>query len=293
MAEEFTLEFRTQREWEWLAILDLFLAGGGAGLFLLGVFLEINLATVVGVVATALGALALLIDLGRPERFWRSVCNPVTSWISRGVILVSAFLLFGAIYAAPTISWLSWLPWTAEGGLGSVARVIAAVAAVGVMAYTGFLLSYSPAIPSWHNTMLPILFIVFSLVTATGALYALLPLIDETLVELRVWEGLGLGLVVGALVMVAAYLLTLASSTLAAREAARTLLRGSLATAFVGGVIVLGLLLPLSLIITVFMLDMAQASATTYLVVSGLFLILGGLSLRYSLLRAGVYQPIV
>ncbi len=288
-SEEFTLDFKTQHEWEWLAVLDFFLAGGGAGLFLLGALLSVEVATLLGVIATALGAIALLVDLGRPERFWRAISNPTTSWISRGALLVSAFLLFGAIHI------LLWLTGNTGSGLDTAAVVIAAIAAVGVMAYTGFLLSFSPAIPAWHSTLLPIMFIASSLVTAVGAIFLLAPMLDQGFVgtHLEAWKRLGLLLMATDVVLVLAYVATMLSSTLAARQAVRQLTQGSLASAFVGGALVVGLLLPLALVATAYLADIGLPTVKTYLAISGILLVVGGLTLRYSLLRAGVYQPLV
>lgn len=293
MVEEFTLEFKAQKEWGWLAILDFFLAGGGAGLFLIGFIFRLDLAAAIGVVGVAAGALALLLDLGRPERFWRTILRPGTSWISRGTILAVLFLVFGTLHAAPTVSWFSWLPWTADGGFGAVAGAIAAVAAVGVMAYTGFLLADSPAIPAWQSGLVPIQFIALSLLTGIGGLYLLLPFLSSGTVRLQVWEGLGLGLSLGVLLMLMAYTLALHSSTSGARHAERELIRGRLLLPFLGGCVLVGLLVPLAIIAYLFLADTPLAAATPPLTLAGALLVIGALLFRYSLLKAAFYEPVM
>jgi len=293
MVEEFTLQHNVQQEWKWLAVLDFFLAGTGAGLFLVSLFLGIEMAGVIGLVATALGAVALLADLGRPERFWRAISRPSTSWISRGAILVTVFLVFGALHSAPAIPLFSGLPWTTGAGFGMVTGIIAAVAGLGVMAYTGFLLADSPAIAAWQSALVPIQFVAFSLLTGTGALYLLLPFLSPSAVSLPVWEAIGLTLSVLVLLMLVAYPLILRSSTSGAREAERELIKGRLGVPFLGGGIIIGLLIPIAVVAYLLLAGISVAAATAPLFLIGVLLIVGGLCFRYCLLNAGFYEPVI
>ncbi|MBI2916799.1 MAG: polysulfide reductase NrfD [Chloroflexi bacterium] len=284
--EEFTLDFKTQREWGWLAVLDFFLAGGGAGAFLLGILLNVYPAVVIGVIGVGLGALALLADLGRPERAWRAISNPGTSWISRGALIVGVFLLFAVVHILLTLS--------NPNANDTVVKAIAGIAAVGVMAYTGFLLSFSPAIPAWHSTLLPVMFIASSLITGMGALLVVGAVADRLPAQARgSWDQTGLLLMVTALILALAYITTMLSSTLAARQAIQQLTKGDLSLPFLGGVILAGLVAPLAIFTILYLGDVSLASASVAAAIAGILLIVGGVSLRHSLLRAGVYQPIV
>ncbi|MDP2661677.1 MAG: DmsC/YnfH family molybdoenzyme membrane anchor subunit, partial [Dehalococcoidia bacterium] len=285
--------FKAQHEWGWLAVLDFFLAGSGAGLFLVGMVLGLDSVGAIGVVAAALGALTLLADLGHPERFWRAISRPGTSWISRGAILVSLFLVFGAVHAAPAVSFLSWLPWTSGSALGTVTGIIAALAAIGVMAYTGFLLADSPAVPAWQSALVPVQFVVISLLTGAGGLYLLLPFTNAAKVNLQIWEAIGLGLGVCALLMLLAYPLILGSSTSGARRAGHELIGGHLGLPFLGGGVLVGLVIPIAVILYLMLAGAVLAAATAPLGLAGLFFIIGGLSFRYSLLKAGFYEPVL
>ncbi|MBI2952795.1 MAG: polysulfide reductase NrfD [Chloroflexi bacterium] len=288
MVEEFTLRFKAQEEWGWLAILDFFLAGGGAGLFLIGLFLEVNLALLFGLGATVLGALALLLDLGHPERFWRAISRPGSSWISRGVILVTVYVVCGTIYAA---SRAAGLPWATDSTLYGVVGAIAAIAAVGVMAYTGFVLVDSPGIPAWQSALLPVQFIVFSLLTGAGGLYLLLPVLGDA-GRLQALAWVGIGLACGGLVVLAAYLVGLYSSTSAAQQAARDLIQGRLALHFLGVVVLLGLVVPLIILGYLIVARAQLTAAAPALMVTGALFIVGGLLFRYSLIKAGCYEPV-
>ena len=81
-----------------LALVGADLIGGGhatpasARMFFSG-------GAVICVVLTALGLFASFFHLGRPERFWRSAAMWRTSWLSREVIAVPAFLGASSLYA--------------------------------------------------------------------------------------------------------------------------------------------------------------------------------------------------
>ncbi len=285
-SEEFTLDFKTQHEWGTLAVLDFFLAGGGAGAFLMGLLLDVYPAVIIGVIGVALGAIALLADLGRPERFWRALSHPGTSWISRGALLVGVFMVFAVIHILLTIA----NPGTNDAAI----KVIAGIAAVGVMAYTGFLLSFSPAIPAWHSTLLPVMFIGSSLITGMGAILVVGALADRLPNEARgSWEQTGLVLMISSLILALAYITTMLSSTLAARQAIQQLTKGDLSLPFLGGVVLAGLVAPLVIVTILYLGNVSLASASVAAAIAGILLIVGGISLRHSLLRAGVYQPLV
>jgi sulfite dehydrogenase (quinone) subunit SoeC len=55
---------------------------------------------IIAVVLAALGLLASFFHLGRPERAWRSAAMWRTSWLSREVIALPAFMALAALYAA-------------------------------------------------------------------------------------------------------------------------------------------------------------------------------------------------
>lgn len=293
MSEEFSFELRAQREWSWLIVTGFFLAGLGAGLFVLAFFLGLNSISVTAVILTAFGALALLFDLGNPIRAWRAFAHLRTSWISWGITLISIFLVIGLLHALPAISWFSWLPWSPQSGVGYIGGLITMVAAFGVMGYTGFVLAYSPAIPLWNTTLLPILFILYSLMGALGAMFAMSPAIDWTKTNLALLEIGEIVLISLSLVVISVYLLTISYSTVAAKEAVRVLVRGSLAIVFLGGTIVIGLIVPLVLAILVYSGGADATRAVPVLVVAGVMELAGGFLLRYSLVRAGVYVPLI
>jgi sulfite dehydrogenase (quinone) subunit SoeC len=113
----------------WSVVFLTTLIGAAQGLFLAvyagAVHADARFAVagaVVAVVLAALGLLASFFHLGRPERAWRSAAMWRTSWLSREVIALPAFMALAAAYAA-AMHWGSG----AAIAIGAVACVAAAV----------------------------------------------------------------------------------------------------------------------------------------------------------------------
>src|SRR3990172_3679086 len=130
--EYMPLKFSVQKEWRGRILFAFFLGGLGAGLFLLSQYFDYALGVVLSLLIVGIGKNAFhLWFLGRPERFYRAVMKPGTSWISRGFISIVVFLVFGVLYVAPFV--VSGLPWTGSDGLGMFFRIAASLGAVLLM----------------------------------------------------------------------------------------------------------------------------------------------------------------
>ena len=149
--------------WDWIIALYLFLAGMGAGAFVLGVIAgwkcpdasKVKLAGLV-IAPVAVGVvLMLMVDaragLMNPLRFFGLLANP-SSIMMWGVVLLSAFLLVGVVELA-----LQWKTKKTPKWLD----VVGVLLAVGVAGYTGMLLGDAHlAFPLWNQMVLPLLFLV-------------------------------------------------------------------------------------------------------------------------------------
>jgi len=281
MAHEFNMGLNSQEEWSWLVAIDLFLGGSGGGLFLLYMFFDLSpSAALFSLALVMLGAVVLLSELGHPLRAWRAIARPSTSWISRGVIFVTLFSVAGFLSIAPSFSAFSGLLWSSASFGGRTLAVIAGISAFMVILYPGFVLSTSPAIPFWNNPLLPVLFLSQALLGASGLalLFSPLGLYDPVLQALSSLAAL---LIITNLILVAIHLLTLRRSGLSGREAVRLLNHGTLGLTFGGGVVLLGMVLPL----------MIGLWIPSLLVVAGVFILIGTLLYRYCILKAGFYVP--
>jgi len=283
--DEFLIDVKPQKEWGWAVITYLFLGGAGAGLFLVSLYMQNPWGEGLGLLVLVLGTLFLLIDLGRPERFWRAFLRPRTSWISRGCFFISALVLLGGLEILA-----AQIP--LEGAWQLLIRGAAAVAAVAVMVYTGFVLSPSPAIPFWNSAFFPVIFFAYSLLAGIDFLILASPLLPGPEINLALLEKVQFGLVLLCLLMVLSHLSVMSGSAVAARKSIQLLTKGRCGILFIGGVIGLGLVIPLLLAGPILWSPGFQAmfAVTAVLALLRLF---GDYLFRFLVIRAGHYDPLL
>ena len=227
--------------WDAFIAVYLFLAGLGAGAFVLGALTNWaktpaprmkRIAFVIAPVAVAVGTLVLVVDakagFANPLRFFLLVSN-LNSVMAWGVIILSVFLRTRAL------------------------DVVGMVLAVCVAAYTGVLLGDAGlAFPLWNMAILPLLFVVSAASTGIAAVLLVTYLAAPDEVEaLPFLPKAGLVLPVLELVLVAVLLgVTAGSSGSAAAAGAASvanLVSGAYAVPFWLGFVVVGLVLPFAL----------------------------------------------
>jgi DMSO reductase anchor subunit len=106
------------------------------------------------------GLFASFFHLGRPERAWRSAAQWRTSWLSREVIVLPAFMgavaLYGLLHAVgwtPTLSALgSGLPID----LSIVVGIVATVLAFALFICTGMIYACLRFLAEWHTPLTPL-----------------------------------------------------------------------------------------------------------------------------------------
>jgi formate-dependent nitrite reductase membrane component NrfD len=177
---------RPQREWRWEIAIYLYMAGMGAGAFAMGMFthwlknpsvtiqvsgfpIDIAKLTLLGgPILTAMGAPFLILDLGIRRRFLYACLNPKTSWVARGFLILSTFIILGLATLATSLSYPAIftqkpVPWL-------VLEILSLIFAVATALYTGVLLKSVKYVPLWNTPYLPILFLISALSTGTMAL---------------------------------------------------------------------------------------------------------------------------
>ncbi|HYF96377.1 MAG TPA: NrfD/PsrC family molybdoenzyme membrane anchor subunit [Symbiobacteriaceae bacterium] len=232
-----------------------------------------------------IGTGLLIFDLGSPMKFYLLFLkvNP------RSVMSMGAFILslFGAIAVAHFWHQLytekkvkfTLLP----DSLVKLIRFLGIPLAVGIGTYTGFLLNASIAVTLWNNGVLPLIFLASALSTGVAAVMVAVALsskwntVKDEVRNLAIVDAVLIGLELFAL---AAYLWSLHVGNLK-QQAALDYLNLHYGVWFWGGVITVGLLLPLFL--KVFTKGESAAKAA----LNGTLVLFGGLVLRIVIVIAG------
>ncbi|MER9680054.1 dimethyl sulfoxide reductase anchor subunit [Mesorhizobium sp. M0184] len=114
------------------------------------------------------GLLSSAGHLGRPERAWRAFSQWRSSWLSReGVASVATFVpagLFG----------IGWVVLGRTSGWAAVAGLLAAIGAVATVCTTGMIYASLKPIAQWHSRFTLPAYLVFSAMTGSVLLNALL-----------------------------------------------------------------------------------------------------------------------
>jgi formate-dependent nitrite reductase membrane component NrfD len=301
--DRFVLEPKVQRVWGVPHATWFTLMGVGGGVFIvtrllnlqshLGRFIGLPVADLVSFAAIALGGVILMADLGRPMRFVRAVMNPRTSWISRGAIADFVFLIVGALLVLPDLKLggahpFSWLPWDAGAGnaIGETLEVITMLAGVVVMFYAGQVLAAPRSIPYWNSPAVPLQFL-FSSVATSYAVVMLMEVIHDRPISSGQFGMTALSL--GLLLAAVGWHLATKRDVPGKSNSLERLLAGSDRIPFLGGVVLLGSVVPAVLTLVAAGIGSIREAAA---VASFVLLLPAGFLLRLVTLRVGIFPPV-
>jgi sulfite dehydrogenase (quinone) subunit SoeC len=263
----------------WLA----FYAGGlGGGLYLVSLFFDSLWGMLVGwFIVTVLKGTFHLLFLGKPTRFWRLVFHPQTSWLSRGLIFVLGFAGFGLLQLLVSY----YLP---GSSLEIVLKVLAGIFALCVATYTGLVLNIVKGVPFWNLPILPLLFVTCGILGGFGMTVALG--LEVKSINMEVAEAGSRWMLILNSLLIALYLAIASRKDPASKQSVLYQLKGGLAVVFWVGVVLAGVVIPLSIGLYNYFSDTAGAG----LLISGtIFEIAGGMLLRYCILKSAIYNPLV
>jgi len=303
---------RPQKEWKEMIAIYLYLAGMGAGSFIIGTLIHwlgvklnppfipsvdlfgytLNLSKVPifwGPIMVAISAPCLILDLGIKWRFMYACLNPRTSWVARGFIILSIFIVFGLILLAKSILPFEWLH--TGSVLWWILEIITFAFAFGTAFYTGILLKATKSIPLWNTYLLPLLFLVSALSTGSMAIIlstlgtGLFPNDSGPLKVLMHGEQM---LVVIEGIVLYLFLSRRYKAAEQGKDSVRLLLFGEMKLIFWVGIVFLGLIFPILLenIASLFHGNMVL------IFIAGILLLCGGFFLRLGILHAGIKEQI-
>jgi formate-dependent nitrite reductase membrane component NrfD len=287
-----------QKEWIERKGLLVFIAETftslGSALFLASLFMGNWWGLVAGwLIIMFLKLPAHIIYLGRPERFFR-IIPPFsnawkTSWFARGIIFTiffSGFAFFAIVIGHPDVA--NWIGPVAKP-LYSVFAILAGIFAVGTGIYGGFMMNYCKSVPFWNTGILPLVFVLAGMADGFGLIVAIhLAGGGGDIAAAELWSRVLLA--VNAVIIII-YLISASYTSAIAKLSVRELLVGRAAVVFWLGIVVLGIVVPLS--ISVSSLYTAAELSSVLLVTAIVCHTLGAFALKYCLLKAGIHRPIL
>ena len=129
-------------------------------------------------VLSTVGLVSSVFHLGKPARAWRAFSQWRTSWLSReGVASLATAAVAVALFAALLPGMLDAMALGAPvhlGGLGVLVAVLALLCAGATVYCTAMIYASLKPIPAWRHRLVPIVYLLFALVTGGLLFRALL-----------------------------------------------------------------------------------------------------------------------
>ena len=282
---EYMVKYTQQKNWidgrgNFIAFA-FFLGGISGGLFMAAAYFDSLLGMFIAWILALLMGVSYMIHLGQPSQFWRMFMKPKTSWISRGFIFIMLFIGLTTL----VLILEQWAP-DATAAITTL-KILAGIFAFAQSIYTGFAVSYVNAIKLWNSAILPILFVVCGF---SGGLAIMMGIsLGGSEAQLAAIENMTRITLIGFAVILIVYLWNTTYSNTAARDAVTRLLGGTIGAFFWVGVILFGIVIPLAVSIATYFTGEASSALLLTAVVTE---IIGGLSLRYVILKGGIYTPL-
>jgi formate-dependent nitrite reductase membrane component NrfD len=285
-------DYTPQQEWidrqGMLLWLAFFFTEAGAGLYLVSLFFKFWEGCISGwLISGILGGGLHMLYLGRPERAWRAMLRPVKSELSRGLIIMALFLLFGIIQIAPSIPLLRGLPWASDSLLLTVVLIFLSFLVI----VHGFMtMNVMSSILFWNSAILPVLslasgiWIGSQLTLFFGVSFSA----REILISL---EPVARWSLFSYAFLVIFFLWNAGHASSPVQASLRVLVKGELSLLFYFGVVVVGLVIPIA--ITILALAGDGNPALSLLMVRVICAVLGDMILRYVITKSGRYSPLI
>lgn len=279
-----------QNAFEWQIAVYLFLAGVGSGSILSAVILDFynkekyknyaKVASLLGAPLVSIGCFFLVIDLG--QGLWKPwlliylFANPASA-ITWGTIILTLFIIFALVYGAYNFGYINF------GGSNSI-RALLMLSAIGTSGYTAVLLGVLKAIPFWHQTSLPILFIISATSTGISATILLDKLIFNKCENVKKIETGHFYLLIAEFILIIGFVIIAYNGVPEMKFSTSYLLSS---VSFWIFLIVLGLILPIA--VFGFVEFKGIHLSRKGVIIVEFLVILGGFYLRYLIIHAGVY----
>jgi len=276
---DFSVGYKTQTTWGFQEGLTFVLEGVGATLFFAALLADNVWGMAAGVVVLGASGVLLMMHLGRPRNMIYVMANFRHSWMSRGAVLIPAFIGLGfLLVVAQGVFGLS-----ITGGWRVAIEIVFLLLTLFTVMKSGLVLSTFPAIAFWNGGLLPVMFALSGL----SAGVAIFGVFDDFLTARWIW--LVPALTAGLLVTLTVHLITMNNASRAAKVSVG-LIGARHALPFYGGAIGIGLAVPLALgVYAVVVPGDASILLWAAVAVTRLF---GDIVLRDVLLKVGVFDKV-
>ena len=261
-----------------LIAIAFFCGGIAGGLYLTSLYFNNLWGMFIGWLFALGMGLFDMAHLGKKKIVWRMALRPGSSWISRGFLLVILFIGSAAIQMVLT----RWAPGTT---IETIFKVIAGVSALGVATYSGFVLSYVNCIKIWNSTIMPVLFIIAGFTGGSAILLVITSISDPA--QFAMVKVFAIVVLLVYMVIIAFHLWISSYNGPTSRNSVKVIIQNSLAAIFWTIVVFIGIAVPLTII------SIADAGSSFLLGLNAVFVLAGNLTLRYAILRAGMYRPLI
>ena len=180
-----------------------------------------------------------------------------------------------------------WLPGSAQIALGIAMGIISFL----VVIYGGFAMNYVNAIPLWNTPLVPVLYVVASFWGGSElALAIFLRAGNAAMAEtIESWIRI---LLLAFIFLVAVYLWSIRYAAPAGNQSVVQIVRGRLSIPFYLGVALFGMAIPLAVSFYSYAMGIGAVGASVF-IAAILCQVIGDLSMRYCILKAGVYAPLL
>ncbi len=276
----FTVGYKVQTIWGIAEALVFALEGVGATLVAVAVWQEQTVVLAAGIALMAAAVVLLVGHLGQPRNVWKAMRNLRQSWVSRGTLLIGGLIAMGLLQLV--------VGWTALGSAAWVLKAALFLDALAILAYPGFVLSSSPAIPFWNSGLMPVLSFVSGAASGFAVWLAFAAVTgQQDLAQYAQVLLVALGVVAAC---VFAYVAVQWRGPAASGAAARRLLRRE-AGLFLGLACVVGLLV--AALAAAPVAFGSPAVPAEWLIAAALARVPGDLALRQVFMRVGLYDPVL
>lgn len=289
-------------DWGWWIILYFFLGGIASGAYFIGTLIDLvgherdrrisNIAYYIAFPLVVVCGLLLIVDLGRPERFWHMMIQSNTGWPmfkywSPMSVGAWALLLFGACASASFVGALTedgrfglarfsgLARYLHQGPVGTIFQVIGCLFGFFIASYTGALLTATNQ-PFWSDSpLIGALFLASAGSTGIAALLLIMSLgrgiPRDSVANL---ERTDRWVMLLELFLLIAFVVSL----------------GGLAPAFVGsiyGILLIVVTLALGVLVPLALSWRTHPLGARSTVIAATLVLIGGLVLRYAIVMAG------